>query len=578
MSAHVETAAPRVTGARSDALAAQRRLMLAFLVVGFAALMLGVAIGPLQALNYSGHNLYPALRPFFQSYYQGLTIHGVMNGYVFTFFVGCGMMVYLSARELGIKPNMTVWRGCFWIMLLGTVLVLAAMFDNSSTVLWTFYPPLKGSPLFYFGILALGLGSTLPLTILLQMRREWKAQRPGEVTPLITYMSLVTMLMWDVGAIGIVIELVAQLIPWSLGMVHTVDPTVNRTLYWLTGHPIVYFWLMPAYISWYGLLARQLGGKLVSDPMARLTFILLLIFSLPVGSHHQFADPGFSPIWRGILVVLTMSVAFPSLITAFTMGLTLEYAGRKRGGKGIIGWFAALPWGNPTVAAQVLSMVTFGLGGASGMINGSWQLDAVVHNTTFIPGHFHVTVGSVVAMTFMGMAFWMIPHLTGRALISRRLALASVWFWFVGMTVFAIGMQTAGLYGVPRRAWVSALPHSTYESLYGAAHIPLAMIGIGGVLLWIASLFFYIVFFGSLLFGRRGEAPAIPFTQAFGRAASYSLEQPYVASMPAGPLARTMERVWFWTAVATLIMLASYVPILWPFVQHFSRAPGWVAW
>ena len=107
----------------------------------------------------------------------------------------------------------------------------------------------------------------------------------------VTYMSLTTMLMWALAGGGALIELVVQLNPWALGLTDTVDPIVARTLFWWTGHPIVYFWLMPAYVSWYGLLSKQIGGKLVSDPMARLTFALLLVFSLPVGSHHQFTDP-----------------------------------------------------------------------------------------------------------------------------------------------------------------------------------------------------------------------------------------------------------------------------------------------
>ena len=76
-------------------LAAERRTMLAFLVWGFSALLVGAAIGPLQALNYGGIDGYPYLRPVLQTYYQGLTIHGVLNGYVFTFFVTCGLLVYL---------------------------------------------------------------------------------------------------------------------------------------------------------------------------------------------------------------------------------------------------------------------------------------------------------------------------------------------------------------------------------------------------------------------------------------------------------------------------------------------------
>ena len=191
-----------LTRPASDALASQRRTMLAFLIWGFSALMIGAAIGPLQALNYGGVNAYPALAPVLQTYYQGLTIHGVLNAYIFTFFVTCGLLVYLSARELGLAPNMAMWRLCFGLMAVGTLMLLYGMFDNSSSVLWTFYPPLKGSPLFYFGMTLVVLGSLLPLPILLDLRARWKARRPGELTPLVTYMSTTTMLMWALAVGG----------------------------------------------------------------------------------------------------------------------------------------------------------------------------------------------------------------------------------------------------------------------------------------------------------------------------------------------------------------------------------------
>jgi cytochrome c oxidase subunit I len=563
-------------------LAAERRTMLAFLVWGFSALLVGAAIGPLQALNYGGIDGYPYLRPVLQTYYQGLTIHGVLNGYVFTFFVTCGLLVYLPARELGLAPNMALWRSCFGLMAVGTLLLLSAMFDNSSSVLWTFFPPLQGSAFFYVGMTLLVFGSLLPLPILLDLRARWKALRPGELTPLVTYMSTTTMLMWMLAAGGIGIELVVQLDPWALGLTDTVDPIIARTLFWWTGHPIVYFWLMPAYVSWYGLLPRQVGGKLISDPMARLTFALLLIFSLPVGSHHQFTDPGFSLIWRGILTALTLSVALPSLVTAFTIGLSLEYAGRLRGGRGLFGWFTALPWRDPSVAAQVLAMLTFIFGGATGIVNGSWQLDNIVHNTTWIPGHFHITVGTASAMTFMGIAFWMVPHLTGRHLLSRRLALAAAWLWFIGMTVFALGMHWSGLHGVPRRAWISFLPHSVYDRLYGAAHLPLTLVAIGGAILWLATIAFYVVFLGSLFTRKRTAPVPIPFAQALGGRPSYAIgpdaTEPAVARCEFSPLASALEHLGALTALTALVTLAAYIPIFWPFVTHVTAAHGWKVW
>ncbi|HEX4710326.1 cbb3-type cytochrome c oxidase subunit I [Phenylobacterium sp.] len=567
----VATAFDQPLAPTATAAASERRLMLAHLVAGFTALLIGASLGPLQALNYAGINTYDMLP--LQSYYQGLTIHGVLNAYVFTYFVINGLLVYLPARELDLPINMTLWRSGFALMAAGAAFALIAMFDNSSSVLWTFYPPLKGSAFFYIGMMLLGVGSLFPLPILVELRRTWKRRFPHQVTPLVTYMSLITLLMWAIGGLGVGIELVALLVPWSLGATTTVDPIIARTLFWMTGHPIVYFWLMPAYVSWYALLPRQVGGKLVSDTMARITFVLLFVLSLPVGSHHQFEDPGFSPIWRGILTALTMSVALPSLITAFSIGLNLEYAGRLRGGRGLIGWFTALPWRDPSVAGQVLSALTFIVGGATGLVIGSWQLNNVVHNTIYLPGHFHLTVGSVTAMTFMAITFWMVPHLTGRRLLSPRVALAAVWLWFIGISMLAAGMLFGGLYGVPRRAWLSLLPRSEYDALYGAAHAPLALMGVGGAILWLAIVCFYVVFFGTIVFGRHQSTPeAIPFSIALGAPA------PPMSDSGAARPVPWLERIWLITGVAVVTTLAAYIPIFWPFLAHPNAVTGWRVW
>jgi cytochrome c oxidase subunit 1 len=558
-------AAPRLA---EHAPAAERRMMLAFLASGFTALMIGVAIGPLQALNYGGVNAYPRVWPVLRTYYQGLTIHGVLNAYVFTFFVASGLLVYLPARELRLAPNMTLWRLCFSAMAIGTVMLLFSMFDNSSSVLWTFAPPLEGSPFFYVGMTLLTLGSLVPAPIVLELRARWKALHPGAVTPLVTYMSAATMLLWLLGAVGAGVELIVQIDPWVLGLTDSIDPMIARTLFWWTGHPIVYFWLMPAYISWYCLLPRQAGGKLVSDSMARLTFALLLVLSLPVGSHHQFVDPGIDQVWKGILTALTLSVALPSLITAFTIGVSLEYAGRLRGGRGLVGWFTALPWRDPSVAAQILAMLTFVFGGAGGIVNGSWQLDNIVHNTVWVPGHFHITVGTATAMTFMGIAFWMLPHLTGRGLISVRLALASVWLWFAGMSIFSLGMHWSGLLGVPRRAWVSLLPSAVYDQIYATAHLPLALVAAGGIILWLAALCFYIVFIGSLFGGLRVEPVPVPFAD--------TLDGTAVAKGSA--LAKALEHLGILTALTAVATLAAYIPIFWPLIVHSTAAHGWKVW
>ncbi len=543
-----------------------KTMLLAFWVTGFLALMVGIAIGVLQTTNYAGVDLYPYLQPFLKSYYQGLTMHGVLNAYVFTFFTISGWLMYLPARELKLKPNLTLAWLTYGLMLLGTLMAAYAMFDNSSSVLYTMYAPLQGSAWFYLGITLVVVASILPLFVVLGMRARWKRANPGQLTPLVTYMSATILLMWLLAALGAGSEAVLLLDPWALGLTKTIDPLLARTLFWWTGHPIVYYWLMPGYISIYAMLPRQAGGKLVSDPLTRLAFLLLLVFSVPVGTHHQFTDPGISPVMKGIVTALTLSVAIPSLITAFTVALSLEYAGRRRGGKGLMGWWPALPWKDASVAAQVLALVTFIFGGAGGIVNASWQLDNVVHNTLWIPAHFHLTVGTMTTLVFMGVSFWLLPHLTGRRLHSPKLALWSVWLWFIGLMTWGFAGHWAGMDGVPRRTWVSGLPHDQYMQLYGAVHAALIVVGIGGVIATLGAVCYYIVFFGTL-FGKKDDKAMveIPFTEV-------------IAGPEGSPLAHIAEHLGFWTVATLIITLAVYIPVLWPMITHPIHAPGFVLW
>jgi cytochrome c oxidase subunit 1 len=107
-------------------------------------------------------------------------------------------------------------------------------------------------------------------------------------------------------------------------------------------------------------------------------------------------------------------VFFPSLLTFFAVVASLESGARARGGRGWVAWFGKLPWGDPSVAAQLLAMLLFVFGGVGGLINASYNLNLVVHNTAWIPGHLHLTVGTAVTLSFMGITYWLIPVLRGR--------------------------------------------------------------------------------------------------------------------------------------------------------------------
>ena len=160
--------------------------------------------------------------------------------------------------------------------------------------------------------------------------------------------------------------------------------------------------------------------------------------------------------------------------------------------------------------------------------------------------------------------------------------MASVWLWFVGMSVFALGMHWSGLHGVPRRAWVSYLPHSVYARVYGSAHLPLTLVAVGGVILWLATIAFYVVFVGSL-FGKRQATPvAIPFAQSFGGRETYAIGDggavDIVADQHLSPMACVLEHLGLLTLLTAVATLAAYIPIFWPFVTHMTAAHGWRVW
>jgi cytochrome c oxidase subunit 1 len=372
-------------------------------------------------------------------------------------------------------------------------------------------------------------------------------------------MALVTMAMWTLASVGLAASMLLLLIPWSLGLVSGTDPLLARTLFWLTGHPIVYFWLLPAYLSWYTLVPRQAGGRLFSEPMARVSFLLFLVLSAPLGLHHQVTDPGIHEGWKLFQAFLTFAVFFPSLLTFFNVVASLESAGRARGGRGLVAWFFRLPWGDPSVAAQLLAMLTFCAGGIGGLINASYSMNLVVHNTAYVVGHFHTTVGTAVTLTYMGISYWLVPHIAGRALWSRGMALAQAWIWFVGMLIFSTALHELGLRGMPRRTMISQ------ASYFQADWQPLLpWVAVGGTLLFVSGILYLL---NLLLTATAGRAPA-PAVPAFAE---------YAAPHAEGPA--LLDRFRPWVVAAMVMLIIAYGPTLTRLVVNGQfNAPGFRVW
>lgn len=520
----------------------ERRLTGAHLLVAHVALLGGIVTGLLQGLEHAGFE-FPASQYFLQSYYHSVSMHGVLNVLVWTTFFICGFLPFISARAYAmplVSPGLG-WL-TFWVMLAGLVMAAIPLAGNAATVMFTFYAPLKANWAFYVGLTLVVVGTWLITLRLALSQRAWRARYPDARTPLAAFMSLVTMTMWTLASLGLAAEMLVLLIPWSLGLVAGTDPLLVRTLFWLTGHPIVYFWLLPAYISWYTLVPRQAGGRLFSDPMARGSFLLFLVLSTPLGLHHQVTDPGIHEGWKLFQAFLTFAVFFPSLLTFFNVVASLENAGRARGGTGLVGWFFRLTWGEPSLAAQLLAMLMFCAGGIGGLINASYSMNLVVHNTAYVVGHFHTTVGTAVTLTYMGISYWLVPYVTGRALWSRRMALAQCWLWFVGMLIFSSSLHQLGLMGMPRRTMISQAAY--FQPEWKAL---LLWVGIGGTVLFISGVL-YLLNLALTATVSRAPAPAPP---EFAEASAPASEGPAI-----------LNRLRPWVVMAVIFIVVAYGPTL----------------
>jgi cytochrome c oxidase subunit 1 len=523
------------------------RLALANLWVAIVAFGVAAAMAFMQALSRAALDL-----PWRSArmYYLSVTAHGTLMALVFTTFFIMALGYVVAERSLGrpVPHGGIAWAG-FWIALVGTLATVAAILSGKATVLYTFYPPLKAHPAFYIGATLLVVGSWIWGFVVIRSYLVWKREHAGQPAPLALHGMLATVIVWLIATVGVAAEMLFLLIPWSLGLVKTVDPGLARMLFWYFGHPLVYFWLLPAYVVWYAVLPKVAGGKLFSDPLARLVFILFIVLSTPVGFHHQFMDPGISASWKLFHAVLTFAILFPSFVTAFTVTASLEVAGRMRGATGLLDWIPRLPWGDPLVASVLLSMLLFAVGGLGGAINAAYGMNAVVHNTAWIQGHFHLTVGSATALTFMGTAYWLLPRLTGRELELGLLAKVQPYLWFIGMVLFSISNHITGLMGMPRRI---------YDASYAGSPVAHAWRGltdvsaVGGLFLFVSAGFFILVMLGTGLAGKRGTPPAIEWAEP--------LE-------PVSPRAGLLDRYGLWTVVAVLLVLVAYAYPLWSHLQ-----------
>jgi len=460
------------------------KLCLAHFWVAFAAFVIAAILGVYQMWVRSPLGAKvgsPSL------YFLSVTAHGTAMAYVLTtfFIMGFGYFVAVSALDRPLPGRVWAWLA-YWLALVGVITATVTVLAGRASVLFTFYPPLTGSPFYYIGLVLVVVGSWVWCGIMIAAMTAWKRENPGVPVPLAMFATVANAVLWLWTTVGVAVELLFQVIPSAFGWTQTVDVGFSRTLFSWTLHAIVYFWLIPAYIAFYTMVPRAAGGRLYSDTMGRLTFILFLLYSLPVGMHHLFMDPEHGNGLKFIQMLLTVFVSVPTLLTIFTITASLEIAGRLRGGRGWFGWIAALPWERPMVLAVGLAFVMLGFGGFGGLINMSYGMNAMIHNTSWVTAHFHLIFGGSVVIMYFAIAYQIWPQLTGREHAFLRPLRLQLWLWFIGMMVMTLPWHYLGLQGQWRR-----VANFDYTNPIIASWGPWVVVSlIGGIILLASALLF----------------------------------------------------------------------------------------
>src|SRR5436190_395983 len=479
--------APAPAAGKGSPVFLARRLVLAHFWVAFAAFAAAIVLGEWQMYVRSPLSSWID-NP--EHYYRSVTAHGTVMAYVLPTLVAMGFGYAIS--ELALKRPLVglkwAWGG-FWLVIAGTVVASIPMALGWASVLYTFYPPMIASPLYYLGVVLVVVGSWIWVALMAANLAAWKKENPGATVPLAMFGNVAGAYLWAWTSVGAAVEILVLILPVALGFKDTIDAGLSRVFFSWTLHAIVYFWLMPTYIAFYTIVPRAIGGRLYSDTMGRVAFVLFLVFSMPIGMHHLFADPQVGAGFKFVHAVFTAMVSVPTLLTVFTIVASLEIAARLRGGKGALGWVKALPWDRPMMLAVTFSFIMLGLGGAGGIINMSYQLDETVHNTQWITGHFHLIFGGSIVLMYFMIAYELWPQLTRSGALPQGLMRAQIWLWFLGMLVLSLPWHWVGLLGMPRRM---AYFDYTHPDLHAQAWT-VTVSTFGGLLLVISALLFVFI-------------------------------------------------------------------------------------
>jgi len=490
------------------------KLIKANAVVAVVFLAIGGLFGLLVALTrWPAVHFLPA-----DWFYLALTAHGLDVLLVWIIFFEMAVLYFASSVLLGsrLAGPKWAWTG-FVLMLVGAIVTNYAVLRGDSSVMFTSYVPMMAHWSFYLGIILFAVGALIGTFVFFGTLVVAKQEKTYEGSvPLVTFGAITAAIIAVFTIASGAIILIPTLL-WSLGFISHIDPMIYKTIWWAMGHSSQQINVAAHVAVWYAIAAMTFGAKPLSEKVSRTAFLMYILFLQIASAHHMLVEPGFSSEWKIFNTSYAMYLAvLGSMVHGLTVPGSIEAAQRARGyTKGMFEWLRKAPWSNPAFAGMFLSLVFFGfIGGISGVVMGTEQINLIMHNTLYVPGHFHGTVVAGTTLAFMAITYYLVPLIFRRELMFRKLAQWQPYVFGIGVAGISMFMMGAGTLGVARRHWDMTFADAQLPFDFpSAAFLMMGLNGMFAVLASLGGIMFIVVVVGSVFFGRKlgeDEKPSYP--------------------------------------------------------------------
>lgn len=416
---------------------------------GIITSIIMLALAGLFALTFRVELAIPGIQLLEARPYMTLmTLHGMLMVFGFIIPIVISVCYYMMPKVLG--TNGLLWAGgaqaSYWTLIAAALLLIVGRPDFT----WTFYPPMSlrvGGELVWMGYLAIvlvGISEFLAGAVLIRNALAWKGRISN--MPLMGWAMLAEGGLLTISTPILSIVGVVMLTDW-LGISALFDPSRGGDtltfmwMFWFYGHPAVYLPLVPAIAIVYTLLPRFLGRPMWSYWSAVIAFSLLFVLSFLVFHHHFQPSVTTHTFVQRAFQILTLFIFIPSVLHVFNWIATL--------------WSEAVP-------RSALNAIPFRfmigaifyliLGGVTGFLNAQISVDSdFIHNSYWIPAHFHAMFLGFCAQMAMAGIYYLYPYFCGR-MFHRGLANMHFWLWQVGIFGKVMLMYALGYAYFPR--WV----------------------------------------------------------------------------------------------------------------------------